>query len=91
MVKILRKFGCFDDPPVRTPYDSGVQLLKNDGDDVSQSDYAQVIGSLMFLMNCTHPDIAYAVSRLSRYTHNPSLNHLKALKRLLRYLRGTMD
>lgn len=42
-------------------------------------------------MNYTRPDIAYAVSRLSRYTHNPSSEHLIALHRLLRHLRGTMD
>ena len=45
----------------------------------------------MFLMNYTRPDIAYVVSRLSRYTHNPSSEHWNALHRLLRYLRGTMD
>ncbi|KAE8667171.1 Detected protein of unknown function [Hibiscus syriacus] len=45
----------------------------------------------MFLMNYTRPDIAYAVSRLSRYTHNPSGEHWIALKRLLKYLKGTLD
>lgn len=42
-------------------------------------------------MNCTRPDIAYAVSRLSRYTHNPSAEHWHALYRLLKYLKGTAD
>ena len=45
----------------------------------------------MFLMNYTRLDIAYVVSRLSRYTHNPSSEHWNALHRLLRYLRGTMN
>lgn len=45
----------------------------------------------MFLMNCTRPNIAYAVSRLSRYTHNPAYEHWNALTRLLRYLKGTMN
>ena len=45
----------------------------------------------MFLMNYTRPDIAYVVNRLSRYTHNPNFDHWTALKRLLRYLRGTME
>ena len=58
---------------------------------MSQSKYAKIIGSVMFLMNCTRPDIAYAISRLSRYTHNPSHEHWTALTRLLRYLKGTMD
>ena len=45
----------------------------------------------MFLTNCTRPDIAYVVSRLSRYTHNPSIEHWDAISRLLRYLKGTFD
>ena len=45
----------------------------------------------MFLIDYTRPDIAYVVSRLSRYTHNPSNEHMNALHRLLRYLRSTMN
>ncbi|KAL4017954.1 hypothetical protein IC575_021534 [Cucumis melo] len=45
----------------------------------------------MYLMNCTRPDIAYAVSRLSRYTHNPNRYHWDALCHLLRYLKRTID
>jgi len=45
----------------------------------------------MFLMNFTLPDIAYAISRLSRYNHNPSQEHWNALLCLLKYLRGTID
>ena len=56
-----------------TPFDSKVHLFKNCGDSVSQDKYAQIIGSLMFLTNWTCPDIAYVSGRLSRYTHNPSI------------------
>ena len=45
----------------------------------------------MFLMNCTRLDIAYAVSRLSRYTHNFAYEHWNALTCLLRYLKCTMN
>ena len=45
----------------------------------------------MFLTNYTHLDIAYVVGRLSRYTHNPSIEHWDAISRLLRYLKGTFD
>ena len=45
----------------------------------------------MFLTNCTRPGIAYAVGRLSRYTHNPSIEHWDAISRLLRYLKGTFN
>ena len=74
-----------------TPFDSKVHLFKNRGDSVSQDKYAQIIGILMFMTNCTRPDIAYVVGRLSRYTHNPSIEHWDAISRLLRYLKGTFD
>ena len=73
--KILKKFEYFDMSPMSTPFDSKVHLVKNRGDSVSQDKYAQIIGSLMFLTNCTHLDIVYVVGRLSRYTHNPSIEH----------------
>ena len=89
--KLLRKFNSFDVLPVKTPYDPSIHLKKNNGIGISQSEYAKIIGSVMYLMNYTRPDIAYAVSRLSRYTHNPSNDHWNALLRLLKYLKGTMD
>ena len=90
--KLLRKFDSFDVVPVRTPYDPSVHLKKNTSElSVSQSEYAKIIGSVMFLMNYTRPDIAYAVSRLSRYTHNPSSEHWNALRCLLKYLKGTIN
>ncbi|KAK6122523.1 hypothetical protein DH2020_043728 [Rehmannia glutinosa] len=54
-------------------------------------EYARVIGSLMYLTNCTRPDIAYSVSKLSRFTSNPSTDHWKAVTRVLRYLKYTMN
>ena len=45
----------------------------------------------MFLTNCTRLDIAYIVGRLSRCTHNPSIEHWDAIFRLLRYLKDTFD
>ena len=56
-----------------------------------QTQYAQIIGSLLHLMNFSGPDIAYAIGRLSRYTCHPNQDHWDALARLMRYLRGTMD
>ena len=78
----------------RTPVDISLYLSKNKGDVVSQLKHSQIIGSLMclmYLMNCTHPDIAYAVSKLSRYTSNPGEDHWKAIIRVLRYLRFTRN
>ena len=58
---------------------SHIHLRKNTGTGVRQLEYSQIIRSLMYLMNCTRPDIAYAVSKLSRYTSNPSDDHWTAL------------
>ena len=73
--KFLKKFNRSNVEHVETPYDSSVALKKNKREYVSQSEYAQIIGSVMYLINCIHPDIAYAVSRLSRYIHNPDRSH----------------
>ena len=89
--KTLKRFGHFDAKPVRTPYDANTHLMKIRGDPVGQSEYAQIIGSLMHLMNFSRLNIAYAVCRLGSYTHNPNNDHWNALARLMKYLRGTMN
>ena len=50
-----------------------------------------MIGSLMYLMNCTHPDIAYAINRLSQFTQNPNRENWIALNRILKYLKWTIS
>ena len=51
--------------------------------------YASAMGSLMYAMVCTRPDIAYVVGVVSRFLSNPSKEHWVAVKWILRYLRGT--
>ena len=51
----------------------------------------KLLGVLSFLTNCTRLGIAYAVNRLSKYTHNPNNEHWIAICRILKYLKGTMD
>ncbi|PKI72505.1 hypothetical protein CRG98_007108 [Punica granatum] len=53
--------------------------------------YASAIGSLMYTMLCTRPDIAYAVSVTSRYQSNPGPDHWTVVKNILKYLRRTKD
>ena len=89
--KMLNRFNSFDVVPVRTLFDPSIHLKKNRGSSVSQVEYAKIIGGMMSLMNYTRPNIAYAISRLSRYTYNPTKERWNALHCLLRYLRGNMD
>ena len=84
--KILEKFNKDDSGIARTPLDTSFHLAKNRGEGISQIEYSRIIGSLMYLMSCTRPDIAYTVSKLSRFTSNLSADHWKAIVRILRYL-----
>uniref|UniRef100_A0A2N9EQN5 Integrase catalytic domain-containing protein n=1 Tax=Fagus sylvatica TaxID=28930 RepID=A0A2N9EQN5_FAGSY len=89
--KVLEKFGRYDDSPVKTPVDVNLHLTKNKGNGISQLEYSLIIGSLMYIINCTRSDIAYSVSKLSRYTSNPGEDHWKVIVRVLRYLKYTLN
>ena len=53
--------------------------------------YLSAIGALMYLTNCTRPDIAFSVNFLARYSSAPTRRHWNGIKHILRYLRGTTD
>ncbi|GJU09291.1 retrovirus-related pol polyprotein from transposon TNT 1-94 [Tanacetum coccineum] len=89
--KILNTHNAEDSDQARTPIDTSMHLSKNRGLGVVQLEYSRIIGMLMYLMTGTRPDLAYAVSRLSRYTSNPSYAHWKAITRVLHYLRYSRD
>ena len=55
---------------------------------VYQAEYQSTVGSLMYLAVSTRPDIAFAVNSVARFNSNPQSDHWKALKRVLRYLKG---
>ena len=86
---ILKKFNSFEVIPSKIPYDPNLRI-KNLGTSVSQEEHERIMGSVMFLMSCTRQGISYVVGRLSRYTHNPNMEHWNALNHLLKYLKGTM-
>ena len=56
-----------------------------------QVPYASAMGSLMYAMLCTRPDICYSVGMVSRYQSNPGPKHWQAVKHILKYLRRTRD
>ena len=53
--------------------------------------YASAVGSLMYAMLCTRPDICYTVGVVSRFQSNPGPDHWIAVKHILKYLRRTRD
>ena len=58
---------------------------------MSRIPFASAVGSLMYAMLCTRPDICYAVGIVSRYQSDPGEEHWIALKHILKYLRRTRD
>ena len=53
--------------------------------------YASIVGSLMYAMLCTRPDICFIVGMVNRYQSNPGTAHWQAVKMILRYLQGTVN
>ena len=92
---ILQRFGMHNSKPVATPIESGIQLSASDSENekptVDKTEYQAAVGSLMYAMLGTRPDLAYAVGLVSQFASNPSQQHWKAVKRIFRYLRGTTD
>jgi hypothetical protein len=96
--RILKRFSMSNAKPVSTPLASHFRLSKDQSpkteeekDFMAKVPYASAIGSLMYAMVCTRPDIAHAVGAVSRFMTNPGKQHWEAVKWILRYLRGTTD
>ena len=81
-----------DSKPVSTPADASQKLVKaTEGEEsVNQQQYQSVIGCLLYLSVGSRPDITYSVSTLAKFSSHPTQQHWTALKRVLRYLKGTV-
>ena len=76
---------------MKNPVVPGVRLTKDEkGAKINATMYKQLIGSLMYLTT-TRLDLMYVVSLMSRFMASPTELHLQATKRVLRYLKGTID
>jgi transposase InsO family protein len=96
LTKVLRDFGMGECKAAATPMDvNGSKLVSASKDHIATpsnvKEYQRLIGSLMYAMLGSRPDIAFAVSMVSRFASNPTVEHMVAAKRILRYLRGTLD
>ena len=91
--KVLEKFQMDEAKPVSTPVDTSVKLTKTDEDSeaVDQGSYQSAVGSLLYLSTWTRPDITFAVSNVAKFCSKPSKEHWTAVKRIMRYLKGTVD
>nr|KYP72044.1 Retrovirus-related Pol polyprotein from transposon TNT 1-94 [Cajanus cajan] len=89
--EILAQFNMTDCNPVRNPIVPGTNLSKDeDGSRVDAMKFRQVVGCLMYL-TVTRPDLMFGVSLISRFMDDPKESHWAATKRLLRYVKGTIE
>ena len=98
--KILKRFNMDKAHPLSSPMVVRSLDVKNDpfrpcekGEELlgHEVPYLSAIGALMYLANCTRPDIAFSVNLLARYSSAPTRRHWKGIQHILRYLSGTTD
>ena len=90
-LEVLRKFKMENCNLVYNPIVPGCRLFKDEnGVQVDETLYKQMVGCLMYL-TATRPDLIYAVSLVSRYMSKPTELHMLAVKRIMRYLKGTIE
>ena len=96
--KVLERFNIQDAKVVTIPLAPHFKLSEalcpitaEDKGTISKIPYKSAVGSLMYLMVCTQPDITYVVGKVSKYMSNPGKIYWKAVKWILRYIKGTMQ
>lgn len=90
--KIIEATGLTDCKPNSTPTTREALGSNPDGAIMTESwNYRSVVGMLLYLSTNTRPDIAFAVSQVARFSHEPRQSHATAVKMIVRYLAGTKD
>ena len=91
--KVLTRFQLTDAKAAITPFPTNWKPKANTGKAMVAeiTHYQSIIGSLLYLMIGTHPDIAFAVTHLSQFSTNPTKDHYKAAQHVCCYLVGTHD
>ncbi|KAA8525964.1 hypothetical protein F0562_007936 [Nyssa sinensis] len=91
ILDILARTKMTEAKPVLTPIPTSRPLMLTSGTPLTNpTEYRTIVGSLQYLL-ITRPDLAFIVNKLSQYMHKPTTNHWTFVKRLLRYLCGTVN
>lgn len=88
---LMSKFGIIQSKPFHTPISTSEKVNKDaEGKDVDTKMYRSMIGSLLYL-TASRPNISFSVGVCDRYQAAPKESHLKAIKRIIRYICGTIN
>ena len=90
---VLKRFNMTECKPVSTPIEPGKHFheLSENETPANIHEYQKIIGCLTYVTTASRPDLAAAVGILSKYMTKPSQEHWKGVKRILRYIKGTMN
>lgn len=88
--RVLERFGMTDCRPTACPIVSRATLEAHEGP-TAEYPYSQAIGSIMYLAMGTRPDLVFSVRLVSQFASNPGEVQVKAMKKILCYLRATTD
>jgi hypothetical protein len=88
---ILDRAGMVDCKPVSTPVDTQAKVSTESEAPVADPTHSRSLTGALQYLTFTCPDLAYAVQQICLHMHDPREPHLTAMKRTLRYLRGTLD
>lgn len=89
ILDLLKETGMLGSRPMATPMDQNHRLSGGTGTPVDRERYQRLVGRLIYLSH-TRPDIAFAVSVVSQFMHDPRSTHMEAVSRILRYLKGCL-
>jgi hypothetical protein len=89
--KILEMVGMVDCKATATPMEERLRLSRDSTtEEVDATLYRHIVGSLRYLIH-TRPDLTYAVGYVSRFLERPTEEHLQAVKKIIRYITGTLE
>ncbi|XP_019181955.1 PREDICTED: uncharacterized protein LOC109177102 [Ipomoea nil] len=90
MTDLLGRSGMVDCKPLTTPTSVTKVVTPSDTPYENPTQYRRIVGASQYL-TITRPDLAYAVNRLCQFMHSPTVDHWNLVKRVLRYVKGTLD
>ena len=91
ILEVLQRAGMADCKPCSTPVDTCARVSGTEGAPIADpTHYRDLAGSLQYL-TFTRPDISYVVQQVCLHMHDPREPHYALIKRILRYLHGTLD
>lgn len=96
--QVLKRFNMFECDSVKLPSDRNQRLTlemspstDEQREQMKNVPYQEAVGSVLYLAQCTRPDISFSVTNVSQFNQNHEPAHWKAVKRILRYLKGTLN